>query len=114
MQLSFLLRGLAEGGINDNQKAQLAYQIERVPQNGLFQASYGLFTNGDMTAAYNILLDKARFPADALPNTSHRCDPYLWERDPGADWQPCEPMEVHDGTDLALVSAILLGELRGQ
>jgi hypothetical protein len=115
LQLHFLVRGLAQGALNDNQIDQLRWQVERVPQNALFRANYALWTTGDMTEVVNLLLFSPRFPEDRLPGSGEHCTDYLWQRDPGADWQPCaEENQTHYGTDYLLVSAIVLGELRGQ
>ncbi len=114
LQLQILLRGLVQGGINDNQLEQLNWQRERAPDNALFQATHALYTDGDFSHAIRILLDTNHFPEQSLPTTAQHCSSYLWERDPGSDYQPCEPLKYHDGTDFLLVSAIILGELRGQ
>jgi hypothetical protein len=114
VQLHILVRWMAQGAINDNQTAQLAYQAKKNPSNALFLVTDALWRNGDMSQAWEILQGPL-FPADRLPESSERCTDYLWQRDAGADWSPCpERAEKYDGTDLAFVAKIILGELRGQ
>jgi len=111
-QLHILLRGHVQRGINDNQLAQLRWQKDRVTTNALFQASYALFTSGDMTDAWEILRG-LHFPADRLPGSGEHCTEYLWQRDPGADWLPCPgDSREHYGTDFLFASMVVLGWLR--
>lgn len=114
VQLHILLRGLVQKAINDNQVDQLRWQVERVPDNALFRSNLATWTSGDMTPSVDILMNPLYFPEDRLPGSGDRCTDYLWQRDPGADWTPCEAEIAHYGTDFLLVSAIILGELRGQ
>jgi len=113
LNVHILIRGLVQGAINGNQLAQLNWQADRVPENELFLANLGIWKDGDFSKS--AILNELYFPSTRLPKSSERCTDYLWQRDPGKDWEPC-PSEnlTHAGTDFLLVSAIILEELRGQ
>lgn len=94
--LRIWLEGQVYGEISDSDLSELKYQSERSPDNCVFQAAYHRYLDGDMSEAMRIL---AAFPKDRLPSTEDYCTEYKWQRDPGEDWEPCEPFEEHSGTD---------------
>lgn len=89
----------------------------RYPDNALFVAMYHKFTDGDMRQAIAILLEREDwFPAHRLPKDTDRFTHYLFQRDPGPDWEPCNDSGeqrrceglVHNGIDLMFVAWIIL------
>lgn len=90
----------------------LRQQSERQPRNALFQAAYHLFTDGDQTTAYALMDDATLFPDDRLPAPKDRCEGWLWHRDDGTDWQPCEGEHSHAGMDLVWSLAVADNALR--
>lgn len=109
--LHILLRGRVFGRISADEKAVLVRQGTRVPQNPLFAYGKALYTDGDQTDTVDLLLrDLFRFPQDRLPTTHDRCEPWVLQRDPGKDWQPCDlgqPAKKHPGGDLLFVEYLL-------
>jgi hypothetical protein len=116
-----ILNIYAEAQINgktDDVKTLKSY-AEREPRNALFQALYHKFSDGDQTAAINILMDESLFPADRLPTSADNyCSHYLWQRDMDEKdiagfeyWKPCpHEGQTHPGIDLMLVAKIIEGE----
>jgi len=78
---------------------RLRIMVERQPSNALFQAIYHRYKDGDQSKAIEILSNEKWFPRDRLPTARDRCNEYLWQRDEGEDWAPCDSDSVHDGTD---------------
>jgi hypothetical protein len=102
-------------GKTDDVKTLKAY-AEREPRNALFQAIYHKYSDGDQTAAINILMDESLFPADRLPTSADNyCSGYLWQRDMDEKdiagfeyWKPCpHEGQTHPGIDLMLVAKII-------
>ena len=110
--LGILLRGAIYGGILDQDLSVLASLRRRQPDNALFQVLYAGFTNGDAQDAIDVLMNETWFPNDRLPESSDRCESYLWQRDQNSDdWQPCpEKDEQHPPVDFMFVSELLLGD----
>ena len=96
--------------IDSLQLAQIKQYKDENPSNALMQAIYHKFTDGDQSDAIAILLDESLFPRDRLPTAKDRCEEYLWQRDPGSDWKPCDSDKVHDGVDY-LVAAYVAGQI---
>ncbi len=84
--------------------------VAKAPRNALFQAVLGLHT-GDQTAAVALLLEPQYWPADRLPTSADRCEPWLTQRDDGPDWQPCAEGKTHSGGDFLFAAALALGKL---
>jgi hypothetical protein len=106
---------LISGKIDDIELKTLKDYTEKSPENALFQALYHLF-DGDQSKAIAILMDERRFPSDRLPTDRDHFAHYLWERDPGPDWDPClEEGEkrrckglTHSGIDFLFVAWLVL------
>lgn len=96
--------------IDSLQLAQIKQYKEENPSNALMQAIYHKFSDGDQSDAIAILLDESLFPRDRLPTAKDRCEEYLWQRDYGDDWKPCDSDKVHDGVDY-LVAAYVAGQI---
>lgn len=107
--LHILLRGKLIGTIPQSSLDRLAEQIDRQPENSLFQLAYHRYTDGDQSAAIQGLLKEAHFPASRLPASQDRCEQYLFQRDFGADWMPCaDENKTHSGTDFLFATKLLL------
>lgn len=90
-----------QGQVSEHAFRAAATYAAREKRNALFQFAYHLFFDGDYTDAINALLDESIFPADRLPNTSDRCEEYLWQRDQkDKGWKPCKGKGLHSGVDL--------------
>ena len=96
--------------IDSLQLAQIKQYKDENPSNALMQAIYHKFTDGDQSDAIAILLDESLFPRDRLPTAKDRCEEYLWQRNYGDDWKPCDSDKVHDGVDY-LVAAYVAGQI---
>jgi hypothetical protein len=112
--LHVLLRGKIQNSLSDRQLRILKSQAERQPQNALFQAAYHKYSDGDQSAAIQILMNPALFPNDSLPSTSNYCTEWLWQRDFSneKDWTPCpEQAKLHSGGDFLFAAALILGDI---
>lgn len=99
-----------EGGLRDGSLEILKYHAERQPKNALFLYAYIKYTTGDYTEAINILLQDSLFPSDRLPTCADHKEPWIWQRDYGADWQPSVCDKVHPGGDFLFVANLILQE----
>jgi hypothetical protein len=108
--LTIGLRALMGKG-DDGAYECIKRMVDRQPNNAFYQAIKGLYT-GDQSAATELLLNEQWWPADRLPTSKERCEPWLVQRDEGRDWLPC-PREnkVHSGGDFVISAAIALGVL---
>lgn len=109
--LHILLRAELEGFMPDSAFQNMEYNYERSPKNPLFSYAHHKFTDGDQTETINFLLNSSLFPADRLPTTHDRCEPWLTQRDPGKDWEPCgldSVPKTHSGGDLLFVARLVL------
>ena len=108
--LHLFVRGAASG-FNADMYASFEASAKASEKNAFFQ-NLAHLSDGDQMAATNILLDESLFPDDRLPSSSEYCEPYLWQRDPGRDWEPC-PSEgkIHSAADFLFSAAITLGEI---
>lgn len=105
------------GKITANELSTLKKYAEKSPKNALFQALYHKFSDGDQSLAIDILLDATLFPVDRLPTDKDHFADYLWQRDPGPDWQPCDTSEnaqqrrcegrTHPATDYFFALAVI-------
>lgn len=106
--LHILLKGLIDGSVSTYDLGFLRYFAERAPRNALFQAVLHRYTDGDYTAAAETLRTEALFPADRLPSSAERCEPYLWQRDEAQSWQPCpDEGKQHPGIDFMLAAFLI-------
>lgn len=106
--LKIWLDGELTGETDDVADFILRSQVERQPKNAVFQAAYHAYRDGDQTKTAEILLDESLFPSDRLPASRDRCEEYLFQRDYGDDWKPCEKEETHDAVDF-LVAGMIAG-----
>lgn len=102
-----LLRAQVYGGASQYQLDVFKQKASDQPHNAFFQATYHLYSDGDQSSTLAILQDAALFPTDKLPDSSNRCEEYIWQRDEnraaGGDWAPCDVpagTRPHSGTDL--------------
>lgn len=106
--LGIWLDGELRGNITDTDKRVLEKQVERQPLNALFRAVYSLYGNGDQSRTLELLNSEKLFPSDRLPESRDRCEEYIFQRDDGDDWLPCDKGETHDAVDY-LVAGYLAG-----
>lgn len=105
------LRVLMNSGDTANEKCVKA-MVEAHPDNAWFAALAGVYS-GDQSRTVALLLAPTYFPADRLPTSAERCEPWLWQRDKGKDWEPCpDENKTHSGGDFLLAAAVALGRLR--
>ncbi len=105
--LDILIQAKLKGGIDVFQMTDLDDLHNRNPKNALYQIVFHRFKDGDLSEATDILLDEKLFPSDRLPTSSDRCDGYLWQRENGKDWQPCDEGVTHDGIDFMFAYYLL-------
>jgi len=109
--LWLFLKAQTQGYLSEMDYSTIKEQAKREPRNALFQAMKSRFDDGDQSAAIGILSDETLFPSSRLPAASDRCEEYLWQRDNGSDWAPCDKAgKVHDGVDF-LLAAWVAGQL---
>lgn len=110
--IRILLEGSVKGTITATQGSILKAHADREPSNALFLAAAARYGKAGPEQAANILLDSSHFPNSRLPSKAEHCEPYLFQRDQGTDWEPCgAETELHDGVDLVVAAAILDGTL---
>lgn len=110
--IRILLDGSVKGTITATQGSILKAQADRDPQNALFLAAAARYGKSEPEHAANLLLDSSHFPNSRLPSKAEHCEPYLFQRDQGTDWEPCgTETELHDGVDLVVAAAVLDGTL---
>jgi hypothetical protein len=97
--LDIIIKGRLKGGIDIVQMADINELHDRDPRNALYQAVFHRYRDGEMSEVADILLDEKLFPNDRLPTSNDRCAHYLWERDQGKDWEPCDENFTHDAID---------------
>ena len=100
---------LVLGVMPESQFKKIEAMAEDQPRNALAQALMHKYSDGDQAAAIAILLDETIFPIDRLPSARDRCEPYIWQRDTGPDWAPCDSDLTHDGIDF-LFAAWVAGQ----
>lgn len=106
--LSIFIDSIIYGHVSDTDLWLLKQQKERQPRNALFQAMYHRFSDGDQSAAANILADVSLFPNDRLPSSRDRSEDYLWQRDDtGRDWGAGENDEEHFGVDFLFAYEVM-------
>lgn len=106
--LSIWLNAELTGKTSDVDDFVLRSQVERQPKNAIFQSVYHAYRDGDQTKTLEILADDSLFPPDRLPASKDRCEEYLFQRDYGDDWKPCDKEETHDAVDF-LVAGYFAG-----
>lgn len=108
--INWYTQTIVRGGMDMADYEQLRKYVEQQPRNALFQALYHKFKDGNQSAAIAILMDEKLFPSDRLPTATDRCEAYLWQRNGGSDWEPCEREKLHDGVDF-LIAAYIAGQI---
>lgn len=89
---------------------------ERFPENALYVAMYHKFTDGEMAQAIDTLVNHPEWFPENLPTDKDRFTHYLFQRDPGANWEPCREEgemyrctgETHSGIDLMFAAWLIL------
>jgi hypothetical protein len=108
--IAIFTRGIMRGGISDVDYETLRVYSEESPNNALAKALYHKYKDGDQSETIAIFNNEKLFPADRLPSAKDRCEEYLWQRDPGSDWEPCDSDKIHDGVDF-LFAAFVAGQI---
>jgi len=104
-------KSVVEGGASPAALETFTDLARGHPQNALFVGLLRRYGDGDQARTHGLILD--RCPVDRLPTTADHCEPYLWQRTYGVDWQPC-PARVKPGhgVDCAIAAAVALGRVR--
>lgn len=105
--LHIALRGEMAKAVTEDQLEALKVQAERQPKNALFNAFYDRYNLGDQSKAIASLMDETQWPALELPSGEEHCEFWLWQRDDGADWEPCDA-PPHSGADWLFAAKIIL------
>jgi hypothetical protein len=101
--LQIVLDSKVKGNISASASYRLEEQAARQPNNPLFQ-----WAVGNYEAAADSLLNESWWPADRLPTRKDRKEPWLLERDYGADWEPVESDGQLSGGDFLFVVSLVL------
>lgn len=101
-----------EGNLPEAGVDVLRRQVERQPNNALFQAALGRFEASHRWVAQQLLMNEAWWPNDRLPTSADRCEQWLTQRDEDEkDWVPCpDEGRTHSGGDFLFAVAVLKGE----
>lgn len=109
--LHITLRGSVNGSISDKELSILNYNYLRVKQNPMFSYSWHKYSDGNQNETIQDLSNEALFPKDRLPTSADRCEPWLNQRDPGRDWQPCpDEGKTHSGGDFMFPAGLILNK----
>jgi hypothetical protein len=108
--IAIFTRGIMRGGISEADYETLRVYGNESPNNALAKALYHKYKDGNQAETIAILNNEKLFPADRLPTSRDRCEEYLWQRNPGSDWKPCDSDKVHDGVDF-LFAAFVAGQI---
>lgn len=105
-----LLRGEAFGGVSSNALSALQAASNYAPQNPLYKWAVDKYTTGDASAALQLLLGHAKFPADRLPTSIDFKDPWPLRRGPESPgWLPAGGLvKTHSGGDWAFAAWYIL------
>lgn len=78
------------------------------PNNPLF-----CYAAGNLATAQSLLNTEQWWPADRLPTSADRTEPWLPQRDFGPSWRPSTmpPVRMHSGGDYLFVQALVDGSL---
>lgn len=105
--LHILLRSELVGNITDSERNIVTYNYQRVPDNALYSFIYHKFKDGNQTETVDALLNEQIFPNDRLPTSKDRCEPWIYQRDLGSSWEPCDDNKTHSGGDFIFVATLL-------
>ncbi len=114
LALRLILKSSLYGGLLKTDFNLIAGLVKAQPRNALFQVIFHAMGDGNGDAVADILLDETLFPAKTLPDTSLRCEPYLWQRDQfSSDWRACPAQsETFPAVDFFWAYALLNQGLR--
>jgi hypothetical protein len=111
--VGILSYGNFSGAVTDAMLERLREHHAREPRNPLFAAAAYRYTGEEAAreAAISALSDEQLFPAERLPSSADRCEPFLVQRDSDSDgWKPCpEEGKTHSGGDFLWAEAVLSG-----
>jgi hypothetical protein len=107
--LHILIRGELLGGIDNRMLARIREHYSRSPKNALFAFAHAKYADGNQQEAIELLLNEQWWPSSRLPTSEDRCEPWLFQRDVGADWLPCSKGETHHGGDLIFLTKLIEG-----
>ena len=113
--LHIFLRALMNGSVTDGELSLLGQHANDNPANGLFEAIYHKYSDGDESIAANLLLNTQYFPTDSLPTNDNYCESvYLYQRDQNtSDWQPCSiNVGNRPGVEFEFAAAIVNGSIK--
>jgi hypothetical protein len=105
--LSVLLLGEVDGKITKEMRERLDEHYGRNRDNGLFAAGFHRYADGDFEVVASSLLNESWFPSERLPHSNDRCEEYLFQRELGSDWEPCDEDITHSGSDYLFVAGLL-------
>lgn len=106
--LHMLLRAQIDGGAEPEYIKAFKYHAERQPENALFQAAYHRYEDGDYSVPMGVLMDETHWPINRLPDGREHCEFWLWQRDNGDDWEPCDAPK-HSGADWIFAYQVIRG-----
>ena len=105
--LHILLRKKLTGKVRKSNQQILLNRATSQPNNPLFQIAVG-----NVNRAETLLANETWWPADRLPTTADRHEPWLIQRDYGPDWLPAPgEAKTHSGGDFLFCYALLRGYL---
>lgn len=106
--LHLLLRNRIYGTIEESGKLFVAEQVLRQPINPLFQC-----LAGNVAETVRLLNSETNWPRQRFPNSKDRCEEWLYQRDFGSDWMPCDEGITHSGADLIFLAYLVKQGLCG-
>lgn len=106
--LHIILRGEAQGKIDNPMLNLLTGFVNSDPQNALFQYGYHRFSDGDQSDTIAILSNEDLFPSDGPGGD--RCRRWLWERH-SSKWRDCPEVETNTGGDFLFMMFLLESSL---
>lgn len=107
--LQLLMLGKMQGSLSSGQLDYLRDILKHSGNNPLALALYHKYTDGDQSAATDILL--RTWPADRLPTTADWCEEWRLQRADGdVGLTPCnDKITTHSGADFLFASGVILG-----
>ncbi len=91
-----LLRERLYSEIEESAPERLQSFAASQPNNPLYQ-----YAVGSTDVAIQLLIDPRYYPADRLPTSSDRCEPWLIQRDDTSNgYRPCDENRTHSGGEI--------------
>lgn len=106
-----IARADVEGGLSaEPYHAWIKANAENQPQNPLHQWMRAAYVTGEFQPVVDSLMDERYWPRDHLPTSANFCDPFVIQRDAGADWEACKDPATKQwsGSDWLAVAYLLL------